>query len=255
MPAQRLALRSGPGQATRATPPARTTPSASIGAPRMAAPTPATTVAATRTPLPPNWPRSVSRPHSQPMSPAPTSVTAARSAPPSHAATIASGARTDAERMRSRRASDLEASSDCAIAPLAAVKLAEGALEIRLGEIRPERVDEHEFRIGRLPQQEVAEPLFAAGADDEIGVRHVRSEQVAREHGLVDPRGVEATCERCLGNPPRGAGDLGPSAIGERHREVEAGIAGGKRLGVVDKRHDVGRQTVAVANHAHADIV
>src|SRR5579859_268045 len=95
-------------------------------------------------------------------------VSPARSGPPSQAASTPSGARIAAERIRRARASCLESASRCAIAPLAAVKLAERALQIRLGEIRPKRVDEHEFGIGGLPEQEVAEPLLAAGADDQI---------------------------------------------------------------------------------------
>ncbi len=53
---------------------------------------------------------------------------------------------------------------------------APGELEQRLveggrAEVRPQAVGEHELRVGGLPDEEVADPLLAAGADDEVGVR------------------------------------------------------------------------------------
>src|SRR4051812_46543471 len=40
-------------------------------------------------------------------------------------------------------------------------------------EIRPQRVEEDELGIRRLPQQEVRRPLFTARADEQVDVRHV----------------------------------------------------------------------------------
>ncbi len=40
-------------------------------------------------------------------------------------------------------------------------------------EVGPEGRYENEFAIGRLPKQEIRQPLFATGADDEIGVRQI----------------------------------------------------------------------------------
>src|SRR5262249_30296834 len=150
-------------------------------------------------------PRPVNRPHSQPMIPAPSTVSAAKGMPPIQAAPTATGARTTAERMRSVRASGLPALSGRAITPLAAMKLAEGPLEVRLGEVRPERVDEHELGIGGLPQQEIAQPLLPAGPDDQVGIGHVRREQVALEERLVDPSGIEGARLGGLGDAPSGA--------------------------------------------------
>src|SRR5712691_2535271 len=45
-----------------------------------------------------------------------------------------------------------------------------GPQEVDLAECGPVRVAEVELRVRRLPQQEPAEPLLAAGADDEVGV-------------------------------------------------------------------------------------
>jgi hypothetical protein len=38
-------------------------------------------------------------------------------------------------------------------------------------EVRPKALDEVQFSIGAFPQQEVAQALFAAGADEEVNVR------------------------------------------------------------------------------------
>ena len=40
-------------------------------------------------------------------------------------------------------------------------------------------VDEHQFGIGALPEQEIADALLAAGADQQIGIGHTRRQQIA----------------------------------------------------------------------------
>src|SRR5215470_12940787 len=166
------------GQSIRAAAPTTSAPIPAVCQPNAARLAPITAVVATSIPPAPKWPRSVSRPHSQPMKTAARIVSPPSSGPPSQAESTPSGTRTTAERMRRPRASRLEATSGSAIAPLAAVKLAERALQIRLGEIRPKRVDEDELGIGGLPEEEIAEPLLAAGADDEIRVGHISRQQV-----------------------------------------------------------------------------
>src|SRR5687767_9605974 len=74
-------------------------------------------------------------------------------------------------RPRNRRAaSPPSASSEAAGAGLV---LAERGLECRPVEVRPERVAEHELGVRALPQQEVRDPLLAAGPDQEVGVVHL----------------------------------------------------------------------------------
>src|SRR5262245_20208481 len=41
-------------------------------------------------------------------------------------------------------------------------------------EIRPVDRDKNEFAVGGLPQKEIRQSLFAAGPDDEVGVRQIR---------------------------------------------------------------------------------
>ena len=55
-------------------------------------------------------------------------------------------------------------------ATLAPFKSGQNTGEFIAGEVRPERVYEFVFRIGRLPEQEIGNPRFARGADHQIGV-------------------------------------------------------------------------------------
>src|SRR3954463_12312671 len=77
--------------------------------------------------------------------------------------------------------------------------------------VRPQRVLEHQFGVRRLPQQEVRDALLAAGANEEIDVRHLRLVEVAREHLVADLRRVEAAGRDVARERSRGVSDLGPA--------------------------------------------
>ena len=51
-------------------------------------------------------------------------------------------------------------------------------------EIRPQDVGEIELGIRRLPEEEVAEPKFARGADNEVGIGNVGRVEEAAESRL-----------------------------------------------------------------------
>ena len=57
----------------------------------------------------------------------------------------------------------------------------EGLVEIRTSEVGPITGGEHQFSICDLPQQEVADPGFATGADEEFGIRAVQPYSDARQ--------------------------------------------------------------------------
>ena len=57
----------------------------------------------------------------------------------------------------------------------AARVLVDGGAEPLLAEVGPERVVEHELGVGRLPEQEVRDPLLARGADHEVGIGELGS--------------------------------------------------------------------------------
>ena len=64
------------------------------------------------------------------------------------------------------------------------------AFERGLVEIRPMDRHEHQFAVGRLPHQEVRQPLLAAGADDQIGIGNIGRVEISAERVGVDRRGI-----------------------------------------------------------------
>ena len=54
--------------------------------------------------------------------------------------------------------------------PVAPRILLHRPVEIRLREIGPQHLGEPQFGVGGLPQEEIAQPLLAAGADHQIGI-------------------------------------------------------------------------------------
>src|SRR5216684_3670642 len=78
-------------------------------------------------------------------------------------------------------------------------------------EVGPERVDEHEFGVRRLPQKEVREAELARGPDHEIRVGHLGRVEVLREERLVDLLRVDSA----LGDAPCSLDELCAAAVVE----------------------------------------
>ena len=55
-------------------------------------------------------------------------------------------------------------------AALAGAEIRNCGAQMLGAEVRPHGVGEEQFGVGALPQQEVREPLFAAGADQQVDV-------------------------------------------------------------------------------------
>ena len=68
-------------------------------------------------------------------------------------------------------------------------------------EVRPQLLAEDELRVGALPEQEVRDPLLAAGADQEVGLVHLGRVEVAAELLLAAP--LEALAPRRRSPPAR----------------------------------------------------
>src|SRR5262249_42647109 len=78
-------------------------------------------------------------------------------------------------------------------ATLPLCKAIQRLIKLFSGEIRPERVDKHQLGIGRLPEQKVAQSMFAASADDEVGLGKCACEQSGREELRRDRLWIQAT--------------------------------------------------------------
>src|SRR5947209_2364399 len=78
-------------------------------------------------------------------------------------------------------------------APLAAGEEGQRRFELGHIELRPQHLAEKQLRIGRMPQQEVTDPLLAAGADHEVDLRHIRELHVGGEATLINLGGTQGS--------------------------------------------------------------
>src|SRR5947207_4768299 len=85
----------------------------------------------------------------------------------------------------------------------------EGVLELAPAEVRPERLDEDELRVGELPEQEVRDPELPGGADQQVRVGQVRCVEVRPQEVLVDLGRLDT----CLDQPPRRLDQLRAPAV------------------------------------------
>ena len=56
-------------------------------------------------------------------------------------------------------------------------------MKVVFPEVGPEGLGDVEFGVGRLPQQEVAQAVLAAGADQQVRVGHIGGIEAAGEAG------------------------------------------------------------------------
>src|SRR5690348_2470087 len=84
---------------------------------------------------------------------------------------------------RSGGLGDLRAGA--AEAPLAVGVVVQCTRQFRLVHVGPKSVGEIKFRVGDLPEQEIADAMFAAGADEKINGREVGEAEERREGGFV----------------------------------------------------------------------
>src|SRR6266581_8123141 len=99
------------------------------------------------------------------------------------------GATKDAESMTHRTRWLLDRSfafADAPITALAFLKFEQGLQQSRAVEVWPERLGDENLRIRNLPEQEIADAHFAAGADQQVGVRQALGIQVPGQPFLAD---------------------------------------------------------------------
>ena len=92
-----------------------------------------------------------------------------------------------------------------------------------LSEVRPERLGHPNFRIGRLPKKKIAQPHFAAGADEQVGIGNGRGVEMTADSALVNfDLAVRA---RLRDQRPHRVHDLRARAVIQRQRQPQARVA------------------------------
>ena len=87
--------------------------------------------------------------------------------------------------------------SDGAVAAFAFLEVEEGFEKTGTIEIGPEGFGNEDFGVGNLPEEEIADAHFAAGADEEIGIGKIGGVEMAGQIFFGDGR-----------KRPRGGGGL-----------------------------------------------
>src|SRR5579862_7187681 len=144
--------------------------------------------------------------------------------------------------------------ADAAVAAIALLEFDEGLEEPGAIEIRPQGIGDENLRVGNLPEQEVADAHFAAGADEQIGVGEAGSVEVLFELGLGELfRGAGGALfgEDAVG----GVHNFGAAAVVERDAQHYTRVFGGGFGGFASVALHRRRQFVGAAQKTHADVV
>ena len=131
-------------------------------------------------------------------------------------------------------------------APLAAGVLGQRLVERRLVEVRPQLVAEVQLGVGALPEQEVADAQLARGADQQLGVVHLRGVQVTAEGSAPSPLPRAAASRRGR------VQQLPAAAVVEGDVQRHPRVGCGERFGLLDAAHQLLRYAVTAPDEAHA---
>ena len=93
-------------------------------------------------------------------------------------------------------------------------------------EIGPEGVDEQQFGIGRLPQQEIGQPHLARGADQQVELGQVAGHRARRRAGASSiASGSSSPAAACAARRAGRTGNFGARAIVERDDQGQPVVA------------------------------
>ena len=116
-----------------------------------------------------------------------------------------------------------------AVTPLALLIFRDAFQQMHSAELRPQGRSDINFGIGKLPQQEIAQPHFAAGANHQVGIRQVPRVQVLRHRVLVNVQMIQtAVARRGIHDGPKCVHQFGARAVIQRQGQHHAGIARGR---------------------------
>ncbi len=80
----------------------------------------------------------------------------------------------------------------------------QGFQELLLAKIRPEGLGKIQFRVGQLPQEKIADPVFPAGPDQEIRIRHIFGVKLLAKNFMRNILGLERAVLHLFPQAPRG---------------------------------------------------
>jgi hypothetical protein len=129
-------------------------------------------------------------------------------------------------------------------AALTATELIDRLPKVFRAEIRPELGREEEFSVRGLPEQEVADAMFAGRTDDEIGIRKVMREEMCLHRSLVDLLRWDAAGHKAA---DRRQHLLAPAVV-ERERQDQPIIPRSLGYGTKDGLLQFGSQSMQAAN-------
>ncbi len=141
-----------------------------------------------------------------------------------------------------------------AVAALALLEVDEGLEETGAIEIGPQDFRDEDFGVGDLPEEEIADTHFAAGANEEIGIRQIRRVEMARDFIFGDQFPV-AVAVAFGEDGVHGVDDFGAATIVESDVQNHAGIGGGGFGGFAGVTLNAFGQFFGAAQEAHADVV
>jgi hypothetical protein len=121
-------------------------------------------------------------------------------------------------------------------------------------EIRPEAGHEDEFRIGRLPQQEIGKPLLAAGADHQIRIGYPGGVDMAGEGRFRDRGRIHVPGPYRLGDLANRTHHFVAGTVVEGDDEANAGVVTGAFLGIDEKCLDIWLDRFPAADNPDTDI-
>ena len=145
--------------------------------------------------------------------------------------------------------------SQTTVAALPLPKRLDRRSEVTRAEIGPQGVDEQQLGVGRLPQQEIRQPVFARRADHQVERRQLARLELAFDRSHVDRGGIERSVTRARRQRLRRAHQLGLRAVVECDRQDWTGVARGTRQCVVDQVDHVTRKARIVTEHAQPHVL
>src|SRR5688500_5086071 len=148
------------------------------------------------------------------------------------------------------RALTRRSGEDASVSAIARGERLDGGSEIGLREVGPEHVGEVKLRVGRLPQKEITQSLFPAGANQQVDVTRTPRGMHALEHGSLE--GL-ARWRYFPGHSP-GRGEQRPAGgIVDRDAEMEGSAIAGLLFDMRDAVPERIRDAIPASDHAEAD--